>query len=253
MKLRNKDEALAEDMKLYFIKQNIKEGERLPTERELSEKYGVQRATIRSAYKILEREGIIEIKERSGRFMGHSRIPTYLNQFRSFSETTNDMGIQLENKLIKFELLEVDEALARKVKLPIGTTMYKLTRIRSVVREDEILPIIIEYSYIPEMLAPKILKHDVEERSLYDILHTEYGKKPSREEQKIEIIYANELEAHLLKVDQMTALVLKEGITYSQENEVIQYVHVVMNKEWVVFEQRNPRIEQIVKEALCEL
>lgn len=253
MKLRNKDEALAEDIQLFFIKHHIQEGERLPTERELSEKYQVQRATVRSAYKILEREGIIEIKERSGRYMGHSRIPTNLNQVRSFSETTNDMGIQLENKLIQFELLEVDEAFSHKVKLPVGTTMYKLTRIRSIVREDGVLPIIIEYSYIPEAIAPKILKHDVEERSLFDILLTEYGKRPSREEQKIEIIYATELEARLLKVDQMTALVMKEGITYSQDHEVIQYVHVVMNKEWVVFEQKNPRIEQIVKEALCEL
>lgn len=253
MKLRNKDEALAEDLKLYFIKNRIKEGEKLPTERELCEKYQVQRATVRSAYKILEREGVIEIKERSGRFMGHTRIPTLLNQIRSFSETSTDMGITLDNKLIAFELLEVDESFAPKVKLPVGTSVYKLTRIRSVVRDEEILPIIIEYSYIPEDVAPKILKHDVEERSLFDILHKEYGKKPTREEQKIEIIYANELEARLLKVDQMTALILKEGITYSQDRKVMQYIHVVMNRDWIAFEQKSPKIEEKMKEAFNEL
>lgn len=253
MKLRNKDEVLAEDIKFSFIKNNIKEGDRLPTERELCDKYGVQRATIRSAYKILEREGIVENKERSGRFMRHFRIPTNLNQVRSFSEISNNMGITLLNKLIAFELFEVDESFSHKVHLPAGTTMYKLTRIRSVIHEEEILPIIIEYSYIPEAIAPKILKHDVEERSLFDILSTEYGKIPSLEKQKIEIIYANELEAKLLKVDQMTALVLKEGITYSQDCEVIQYVHVIMNKEWVSFEQRSPQIEARIKEGCHEL
>lgn len=253
MKLRNKDELLAEDMKLFFIKNKIKEGDKLPTERELCEKYQVQRATIRSAYKILEKEGIIEIKERSGRFMGHSKIPTNLNQVSSFSQSSNDMGITLENRLIAFALMEVDESFSPKIKLPVGTPIYKLTRIRSVVRMEETLPIIIEYSYIPEAIAPKILKHDVEERSLFDILHKEYGKKPSREEQKIEIIYANDLESKLLKVDQMTPLVLKEGITYSQNFEVIQYVHVIMNKEWVAFEQKNTRIEQVVKENSHEL
>lgn len=253
MKLRNKDEALAEDIQLYFIKNNITEGDRLPTERELCDKYGVQRATIRSAYKILEREGIIENKERSGRYMGHFRIPTNLSHLRSFSETSNDMGIKLENKLIAFELMEADEKFSHKAKLPVGTMIYKLVRIRSVVRENEVLPIIIEYSYIPEKVAPKILKHDVEERSLFEILQTEYGKKPLGEEQKIEIIYANELEAKLLKVNQMTALILKEGVTYSKDHEVIQYIHVVMNKEWIAFEQKNPRIEQMVKEASREL
>lgn len=253
MKLRNKDEALAEDIQLYFIKNNLKEGDRLPTERELCEKYKVQRATIRSAYKILEREGIIEIHERSGRFMGHSRIPTNLNQVSSFSETTMDMGITLSNKLIAFELMEIDEKLSGKTKLPVGTMLQKLTRIRSIVRENEILPIIIEYSYIPESIAPKILKHDVEDRSLYDILQREYGKIPTREEQQVEIIYANETESKLLKVDQMTALILKEGITYSQNHEIIQYLHAVMNKEWVAFENRNPRIEQMSREVLHEL
>ncbi|MDO4978144.1 MAG: GntR family transcriptional regulator [Eubacteriales bacterium] len=253
MRLRNKDEVLAEDMKFSFIKNHMKEGDRLPTERELCDKYEVQRATIRSAFKILEREGIVENRERSGRFMRHSRIPTSLNQVRSFSEIITDLGITPINKLIAFEVFELDETFSAKIHLPIGTEMYKLTRIRSVMHQEELLPIIIEYSYIPQAIAPKILKHDVEERSLFDILHSEYGKKPSLEKQKIEIIYANELEAKLLKVDQMTALVLKEGFTYSQDHELIQYVHVVMNKEWVSFEQKSPRIEAIIKEASHEL
>ena len=35
----------------------------------MAEQYGVQRATVRDAYHILEREGIIEIRERSGRYI----------------------------------------------------------------------------------------------------------------------------------------------------------------------------------------
>ena len=49
MKLLNKDELIANELKLYFIKNNIGEGEKLPSEREVAEKYGVQRATVRSA------------------------------------------------------------------------------------------------------------------------------------------------------------------------------------------------------------
>lgn len=86
MKLLNKDELIANELKLYFIKNNIKEGEKFPSEREIAEKYGAQRATVRSAYKILEEEGIVEIRERSGRYMSHPRIVTNLNEIKSFKK-----------------------------------------------------------------------------------------------------------------------------------------------------------------------
>lgn len=38
MKLLNKDELIANELKLYFIKNNIKEGEKFPSEREIAEK-----------------------------------------------------------------------------------------------------------------------------------------------------------------------------------------------------------------------
>ena len=37
MKLLNKDELIANELKLYFIKNNIGEGEKLPSEREVAE------------------------------------------------------------------------------------------------------------------------------------------------------------------------------------------------------------------------
>ena len=54
------------------------------------------------------------------------------------------------------------------MKLPIGTSVYKITRIRNVVREDGDFPIAIEYSYIPEALADKLLQYNLEENSLFE-------------------------------------------------------------------------------------
>lgn len=244
MKLLNKDEFLADELKYYFIKNNIQPGMKLPSERELAEQYGVQRATVRSAYRMLEEEGIIEIQERSGRYMGHERIVTDLRQIKSFSEKLNHIGMRIENKLLAFELVEVDKQLSGKIKLPIGTSLNKITRVRKVWWKEELLPILIEYAYVPESIADKLIKYDLEENSLFDILRNGYGRIPKREEQIIEIVYADEFEAKTLKVDKMTPLALKEGITYDGEGNILQYIHAVMNKDWVSFEQRNEQIEQ---------
>ena len=66
---------------------------------------------------------------------------------------------------------------------------------------------------------------------------------------KIEIVYANEFESKALKVDQMTALIKKHGITYDEEGNILQYLHSVMNMDWVEFEKGNKKIEEKIKEA----
>ena len=48
----------------------------------------------------------------------------------------------------------------------------------------------------------------------------------------------------------MTALVKKSGITYDKDGNVLQYLHSVMNKEWVQFKQGNERIEKKIDEVL---
>lgn len=249
MKLLNKDEFLANELKFYFIQEKLKEGDKLPSERELAEKYGVQRVTVRSAYQILEEEGIIENRTRSGRYMGHGRIRTDLCQIQSFSEKAQDLGMDKENKLLAFELVEVDKRLSKKMKLPIGTVLNKITRVRSVRRGNEMFPVAIEYAYIPEEMAGKLMKYDLEERSLFQILSEEYGRVPKREEQVVEIVYADEFEAKTLQVDQRTTLVMKEGITYDDQGNILQFLHTVMNKDWVAFEQGNDRIQKKMEHA----
>lgn len=250
MKLLNKDEFIANEMRYYFIKNNIREGDKLPSEREFSEQFGVHRVTVRSAYNILGEEGVIEIREHSGRYMGHTRISTNLQQIKSFSDKMEEIGIGTENKLLAFEFIEVDKELSKKIKLPIGTPIYKITRVRKAIRGGGATPVAVEYAYIPESIAPRLIKYDLEERSLFDILINEYNKVPKQDEQMVEIVYANEFEAKTLKVDQLTALVKKSGIIYDREGNVLQYLHAVMNKEWVKFEQKNFKIEKKLNEVL---
>ncbi len=58
-----------EQLKLYIIESNLKYGDLLPTEQELSRKLGVSRTAIREALKVLETLGVIETKHGVGRFV----------------------------------------------------------------------------------------------------------------------------------------------------------------------------------------
>lgn len=139
------------------------------------------------------------------------------------------------------------------MELPKNTLINKITRIRHVYHEGKKVPITIEYAYVPDRIAPRIIQHNLEERSLFEILSEEYNHQPDREEQKLEIVYANEKEEKMLNVDNMTALVLKRGLTFDRQGDVIQYIHAIMNKDWVSFYEEDPVIARKTREVLYAL
>lgn len=53
----------------YILKQELKSGERMPTEIELTEQLGVGRSTIREAVKILASRNILEVRHGAGTFV----------------------------------------------------------------------------------------------------------------------------------------------------------------------------------------
>lgn len=253
MKLFNKDEFIANEIRFKIIKNGIKEGDKIPSERELSEEYDAQRATIRLALLSLEEEGLLERVERKGYFVSHDRINNQLNQIKSFSDKVSEMGMDTENRLLSFERIEVDKNLSKKMHLQIGVNIYKIIRLRKVIKDNTEIPIAIEYSYIPESIAPKLMKYDLEENSLFDILINEYKHMPSSEEQSVEVVYATDFEAKMLKVNKMTALVKKSGITYDKNKNIIQFLHSIWNKDWVQFEEVDMKIAEKMKEGLYGL
>lgn len=61
--------AVAQKIKLMIVERDMKPGDRLPTESELSELFGVSRSTLREAMKFLRAENVVVIRQGSGTFV----------------------------------------------------------------------------------------------------------------------------------------------------------------------------------------
>lgn len=78
---RNLSEMVAERIKQYIIDHHLRPGDRLPTEQELSDRFGVSRVSTREATKALAFLGIIEAAPRRGLVVGRvdmKRASSYL-------------------------------------------------------------------------------------------------------------------------------------------------------------------------------
>jgi len=66
IKRRNIYEQVVEHLQRYIITNSLQPGDRLPTELELADQFGVSRHSVREAVKVLESAGIIETSPRTG-------------------------------------------------------------------------------------------------------------------------------------------------------------------------------------------
>jgi GntR family transcriptional regulator len=69
-------------------------GDRLPTERELQDHYGVSRATVRSALDLLERQGFIVRTQGVGTLVARTKIEPDMSQLTSFTEDLEAKGVK---------------------------------------------------------------------------------------------------------------------------------------------------------------
>lgn len=68
-KTRQVSEIVADDIIRYIKEHGLKRGDRLPTEPEMMERYGVSRTALREAIKVLSSSGVLEVRHGHGTFV----------------------------------------------------------------------------------------------------------------------------------------------------------------------------------------
>lgn len=86
---RKLSDVVADRIKQYIIDHGLKPGDRLPTEQELADRFGVSRVSTREATKALGFLGIIDAAPRRGLIVGHidmKRVTNYLGFHLAISD-----------------------------------------------------------------------------------------------------------------------------------------------------------------------
>ena len=222
---------LAKEIEYLLEKEAYKDKQKVPSERELAAYFGVQRLTIRRALQMLVQKGILIAKERSGYYVAPRRIQITLNKCGSIREVIQKMGKTSTTKLLEFEKIKLTEKLAMKTLLPEGTEVFQILRLRY----ENKNPIALEKSYIVCELARELTAEDVQSKSLYETLARKCNLTITHSNQRVSIVYANALEAELLKVSLSKPLMKYQGLVYDRKGRMTEYFENIMLIERVEF------------------
>jgi GntR family transcriptional regulator len=172
-------------------------GERLGAERELAERLGVSRSTVRAALADLERSGAIRRKtgRGGGIFVAERKVERDLTSLAGLPAYLRRQGFESDARVLSTATVEADEETAAELGLDDGALMLEVVRVRLADRE----PISLERALFPADRFPGLLDRSLG-GSIYELLAAEYGLVPGEAEERIEVVTAGGAEARLLGI-----------------------------------------------------
>ncbi|MGM9886136.1 MULTISPECIES: GntR family transcriptional regulator [unclassified Lactococcus] len=162
-------------------------GQRLPSERDLAERFGVSRMTARQAVTALVDEGILERRVGSGTYVASRRVREKMRGTTSFSDIISSQGKVPSSEVLSYVKTAPNDVECEKLQISKEDLIIRMERIRYA---DQI-PICFEITSIPYDLVKNFDKKNITSKFFktlrennYEISHSEQivsAKKASTE------------------------------------------------------------------------
>lgn len=206
------------------LRQNIndgiyKAGDRLPTEEQLSARFGVNRHTLRRAISLLKSEGLLRVDQGRGTFVANALIRYPIGKRVRYNETLKAQGHEASFKLLRSLEIPAESAVAKALEIKAGTTVGLMERLGLADSQ----PISVSTSYFPLSVFPDILIHCQQAPSISKMFREIYNCDHIRRITRISARMVKQQDARYLELPLNHPILLAESVNVDQHGRVIQY------------------------------
>lgn len=137
-------------------------GDKLPTEKELSDRFDVNRHTVRRALAELSMAGIISVRRGSGAYVSEGVLDYKITPRTRFSHNVSELGRTPSQKLLRAETREAEPKVAEK----LGIKRGKLVTVIEQLGEADTTPVTASQQFFPAERFPDFADVVAEMRSV---------------------------------------------------------------------------------------
>jgi len=174
---------------------SLEPGTPLPSERELAERYGVARMTVRTEIDRLVTEGFAYRMQGRGTFVAEPRV-TQAMSLSSFSEDMRARGLEPGSQILACDVVLATGAVAGRLELADGTPVVRVHRVRTADGE----PLAVEEAFLPADRFAGLERADLEHGSLFALLEGRWNVKLAGADQRVVGVAIETVDAALLGV-----------------------------------------------------
>ncbi len=179
---------------------------------------GVNRMTLRQALRVLELQGLLERRQGRGTTVALPKFERNAGRLFSFTGGMERQGLKPGARLLSLEQRPVDAGMARDLLLPVSSMVYVIARLRTVNQ----VPALLERYTLEVRRFPALEQHDLQARSVFEVLASEYGVVIERAWQSLEPVLASAYEASLLQVDIGAPLMLERRVSFDADSRPVE-------------------------------
>lgn len=122
-----------DDLLRELRERGLRAGDRIPTEAEVAQLFGVSRSTVREALRLLEESGVVRVERGRGRFLsagGALHVDRPIDRFESVTEMLESLGHRVTSAVLSVEEAAPTPEEAEALGLGTVERVIRLTRIR---------------------------------------------------------------------------------------------------------------------------
>jgi len=223
-KLKPYYKQIADELERDILSNKFRPGSRMPTEREIQDRFYVSRMTVRQAYRLLEEKGVADIIKNKGVFVKDARLQRE-QPILSYKEMINKSGIENETKVITLDKIVPSNEVREKLELEFNEEVYYLERHRFIKSEL----ILIEAAHIPVKKVPNLEKYDFSKESLYEVLENQYGLKIINVKEVISADLIGGNEARIMLTSKSGPALRIRTTSLDENGAPIKYIDTIAN------------------------
>ena len=195
-------------------------GSRLPTEMQLSRKYGISRLTIRKAKALLMEQGLIKSIQGSGCYVNG------IGKWQIASPTVDNLndifhiGSKMPFKIQEYGMIVNSDEIIAKLKNPQDQYVFQIKGIRFLQEQ----PLAYVLYYLPFQFGSKIPLERLNETPFIPQFEKLAGIQVKEGIQSVALGKADQTVAKLLNIKKGAPLLLIESVYYDEEHGPIEYV-----------------------------
>jgi GntR family transcriptional regulator len=200
-----------------LINSGMDAGEKIYSEKEIMEKYGVSSTTARKSLEVLRYGNIIERIQGKGTFVSDKKVFRSLRKIISFTENMKNLNIVPSAKVLSTKIISGYTKLHKKLKLSPGDRILELRRVKL----GDGIPLVIDNRYISLKYCPDLYLKDLS-ASLYE-LYELYNIKIVHSKQYLELSFINKRDAKLLNCRESDPIIHIEGLYSLEDYTPVEY------------------------------
>ncbi|HYW55320.1 MAG TPA: phosphonate metabolism transcriptional regulator PhnF [Polaromonas sp.] len=196
---------------------------RLPSENELSTRFGVNRHTLRQAVAALQVDGLVRIEPGRGTFIQNELLDYVLSRRTRFSENLQRQGLLPSKQLLTAREMVAPERAADELKLPRGAKVLMV----EMLDEANEQPVALATAYYPAARFAGLLEMLNEGTRTTEILRHFGVQDYVRAESRVTTQMPSEETARLLKQPTTRPVLCVECLDIDMEGQAIKYGETV--------------------------